>query len=668
MNRSRNIVEEDTTVGNIVDYYRYIRPPLNPLDDVQVDYNDGFYRSSSIELGRSLYGGQIFQMSSDPSGFETASPFENRYEPSRITAQTNLVFDQPGGASRMFVPPSIPAPTPRRFDAENRVRYDYSDFTDVPTTERTYGNTGNLLQLTPQDSIHARHRQRTSAGSPSYPFDGRRAEQSPFDSAGLLHAVRNINEQPMLDDGEGDDADKENTPQTCDIAMMSLSTIRQHIVRSSSHYPEDRDSVWESVRDSASILNVGRMDQRLSAMSYDNSGRSDNRDSTHSYADTSHYGSEARHSLPPTQHWPADEDPYQCQRATVGRPRGLMEPDTLYRKWSSTKGNQSLRLTSHGTKPDLHELAKTDAKTAAKLLEADILEDALLGGADPWATKQNKAQHKRDLYELSQIRSSQPPSTLSKTVAFVAERLGRPKAKASNADAEDRHLLAPAALRTPDSASILSTAARAPSTLAGGPESVKLYSPLSPTPPAAAVLRRSRFVENEEETLPPPIPISTSLSTSENAARRWDKRGVSAQTSLHPLHLAAALPTTTPTTLSDAALLSAAPSWTVGPRRHPLDLPSSPHLHPSPRKGEAEQHTLTKPWYQWCRLCPLTALLFGLGAFDWVVRRASEGRVDGMEEGKKWMALWLWFGLGVCVWGVVGVGVGTGVVASFKIG
>lgn len=54
-----------------------------------------------------------------------------------------------------------------------------------------------------------------------------------------------------------------------------------------------------------------------------------------------------------------------------------------------------------------------------------------------------------------------------------------------------------------------------------------------------------------------------------------------------------------------------------------------------------EQRRLSRRYFWTCALCPISALAFGLGAFDGRMAARTGGRVLGMDQDDKWQALWL---------------------------
>ena len=70
-------------------------------------------------------------------------------------------------------------------------------------------------------------------------------------------------------------------------------------------------------------------------------------------------------------------------------------------------------------------------------------------------------------------------------------------------------------------------------------------------------------------------------------------------------------------------------------------------------RASLERQRLSRPYFWLAALTPITAVVFGLGGFDWVVRAKSGGRVQGCDKGDKWQALWLMAPMSALVWGIV---------------
>lgn len=70
-------------------------------------------------------------------------------------------------------------------------------------------------------------------------------------------------------------------------------------------------------------------------------------------------------------------------------------------------------------------------------------------------------------------------------------------------------------------------------------------------------------------------------------------------------------------------------------------------------RASLEREKLSKPYFWACSLTPVTALAFGLGAFDRVMRNRTEGRIRTMDAGLKWQARWVAMPLSALLWAIV---------------
>ena len=68
---------------------------------------------------------------------------------------------------------------------------------------------------------------------------------------------------------------------------------------------------------------------------------------------------------------------------------------------------------------------------------------------------------------------------------------------------------------------------------------------------------------------------------------------------------------------------------------------------------EKEKKAISTKYFAMAALCPVTAVLFGLGKFDSRARKVSKGRVDGMVREDKTWALWVAAPMGVIAYAIV---------------
>jgi hypothetical protein len=144
---------------------------------------------------------------------------------------------------------------------------------------------------------------------------------------------------------------------------------------------------------------------------------------------------------------------------------------------------------------------------------------------------------------------------------------------------------------------------------------------------------------------------------------------------------------TTPTgRLTDAQLAEAEPGWTNRPNSS-ADRPTHAitsfaitqsdgsveqvNLLMNAEEGRhmgnhRRQMQLTQPYFQACRVFPLTAALFGLGAFDFKMKSMTDGVIDEMAPAAKKEALIVYVPLGLIGYVAIGLMIALIVVALSK--
>ncbi|KAK3066631.1 hypothetical protein LTR53_016941, partial [Teratosphaeriaceae sp. CCFEE 6253] len=148
---------------------------------------------------------------------------------------------------------------------------------------------------------------------------------------------------------------------------------------------------------------------------------------------------------------------------------------------------------------------------------------------------------------------------------------------------------------------------------------------------------------------------------------------MSGQTTLRPLQLGNTNLDSSTTSfvpgrrMTNTELAAREPNWTMSPEarstpRTAFELPDNTPLlaHVMGRAAEAggpdverEQKRISIKYFALTALCPISALLYGLGYLDGQARRESEGRVDGMAEEDKLWALWLAAPLSLILYAIV---------------
>lgn len=159
---------------------------------------------------------------------------------------------------------------------------------------------------------------------------------------------------------------------------------------------------------------------------------------------------------------------------------------------------------------------------------------------------------------------------------------------------------------------------------------------------------------------------------------RVSKAAMSSQTELRPLALAESTMASgiTGGRLTDLQLAGAEGTWTMRPGQSSNHTAVNTHV-PLTLRGANDSGTkligaqdarsmpmrriqryLTRPYFRVCALCPLTALLFGLGGLDWRMRQMTNGRIQQMSRTAKKQALQVYLPLGLIIYAAVGVTIG----------
>ncbi|KAK5744375.1 hypothetical protein LTR17_002085 [Elasticomyces elasticus] len=152
---------------------------------------------------------------------------------------------------------------------------------------------------------------------------------------------------------------------------------------------------------------------------------------------------------------------------------------------------------------------------------------------------------------------------------------------------------------------------------------------------------------------------------------------ISGQTSLKPLQLlgnTTAMDSSTTSfvpgrRMTDSDLIQREPNWTMSPSsravpRTAFELPADAKLvqpmlmSREEARGlamEAEQKRISNRYFVLTAFFPITALLFGLGRLDWVAKKVSNGRVDGMEKQDKYWARFIAAPLGMMFYAIIAI-------------
>ena len=716
LNRTQSAHETDTTVGNIVSHYHYSRPPLAPLASPEGIMSS----SSSAETARGEDADiDPFQGSAERSMYsmETGT-FENPRIASRIEGQWPFNFTPQPMFSRTQRPPNLPIPTPPTRAGETGAPHGhFSIYSDSPTTDQTYGNTGQLLQLTPQEggwplpgpgelgaSVLRRPalpQERDGEWEPD--FIARR----PYTT--IYPGAHSLDEDKENAEPQGTRAEVESTlsmtpttfqPTWSDVRsrVRGPATVNnlaaQAIPRSSSYYPDD-DSSWASTQASESRVNLGAQ----GAESDEGQGL---RPSQESYADTSIAGSNPRLSLP--------------------RPvaPGISSFDSDYNDLSDQFFDRPSGSDQSTPRLDPTTSAERDEMLARRILEAKIDEDTTVGGVGSTTPKRDQAQYIADMRELERLRRNNP-TAVEKAVKHVADKLGNisqvkptfsPQSSFSKANpsgagkkthdspySDTQGLLEGRAdspymsggrggLRFSETANTFNTSRGMRSMATGTP--IKPYSPLNPTmltPPANALVRDRANTASTRVASGRTIaeaPFTEEIEMQPLRKKKHVSRvAMSSQTELRPLELVDTTGHSGLTgRLTDAQLAEAEPGWTTRPdftRDGALARLTRRNSGPTSflirqadgtlersgllmRPDEArnlrnlqEQKDMTRPYYQLCIMCPISAAIFGLGFLDWKIKAKTDGAITEMAPKAKKKALIVYVPLGLVIYTAIGL-------------
>ncbi|KAI6807126.1 hypothetical protein KC332_g14080 [Hortaea werneckii] len=556
------------------------------------------------------------------------------------------------GSARLTGPPTIPAPPP----PPQFPTYDYGS--DLPTSDQTYGATGELLQMTPaiQHGGGSAAYPWPTTGSPIglgvyMPTDSRDASNSEH-----VDFVRNVGQ-----DIPAQWINADQPPSVRNSAQTRRLSGRQFL-RSSSRYSIPDDDEWESIRESESRPDITT------------------RQSEDSIADVSDYAS--------THH--------QSRQAAQGQPtlQQSLGSDGAMRETFANKAHRQLM-----SRPD-DRVQDMTTKRMQDILTTRIIEDNLTGKLCPTTPKVDKEKRKRDMDELNRLKAAHP-AKFQVATERTAEQfgdgnlvrrsiLGFGKRRVEHRNSFEEVMAEVQALgdgRTSSSRPLLPRRSSpvghsgldySPTqdtfvTVHQAPSIPSLpHTPWTPLPnrpqPVLDPHRRGRATPSTQRT---GNAEGFELQTLTRQGRA--RASIRGQRALLPLQMdkspSASAPVGRP--LTDRELMQREPNWTLRP---PTNRPRS-NLHIDVagnadverallRPGRInnaemarEQEKISRKYYNWAIWCPISALLFGLGAFDRVARSRSSprGAVTEMCENHKFWALYFATPVGVVAYTFVGL-------------
>ncbi|KAI7086061.1 hypothetical protein KC356_g5351 [Hortaea werneckii] len=556
------------------------------------------------------------------------------------------------GSARLTGPPTIPAPPP----PPQFPTYDYGS--DLPTSDQTYGATGELLQMTPA----IQH----GGGSAAYPWPTTGSPiglgvYMPTDSGDASNSehvdfVRSVGQDIPA---QWINADQ---PPSVRNSAQSRRLSGRRFLRSSSRYSIPDDDEWESIRESES-----RPDFTT-------------RQSEDSIADVSDYAS--------THH--------QSRQAAQGQPtlQQSLGSDGAMRETFANKAHRQLM-----SRPD-DRVQDMTTKRMQDILTTRIIEDNLTGKLCPTTPKVDKEKRKRDMDELNRLKAAHP-AKFQVATERTAEQfedvnlvrrsiLGFGKRRVEHRNSFEEVMAEAQALgdgRTSSSRPLLPH-----------PSSAHGHNGLdySPTQDTSVTVHQTPSIPSLPHTPWTPLPnrpqpvlhphrrggATPSTQRTGNAeefelqtlTRQGRARAsIRGQRALLPLQMDGSPSASAPVgrALTDRELMQREPNWTLRPHtnrpRSNLHIddavPNTDVERALLRPGqinnaemEREQKQISRKYYNWAIWCPISALLFGLGAFDRVARsRGQRSAVTEMCENHKFWALYFATPVGVVAYTIVGL-------------
>ncbi|PPJ53945.1 hypothetical protein CBER1_05847 [Cercospora berteroae] len=675
----------DPTIKAILEDYEYTRAPSSQPEDRSQERDVD--TSPSIEYGR----GGIVSDSSYERRQGLLSPMHTPDVDSE-TPSTSI-------SNRSRPQPLLSAPLPVYRGVANCVPGGNwrSGYSSVPTSEQSYGNTSNLLNITPHKENAALRVEDVFPCRPATCRDPAhihvRGRPQPFEvyeetESDRPPSVRLV--QYPHDDKENFPPDDYESPIIPEFGMHGDTEFRlgdagfrfpdlevqdnnsdagdlgRVMPRSSSYYPDDGASEWVTEYGVSQMeLNRG---SRLSAVTVE------------SYADISDDGSEQRFSLPPAP-------PQTPVSEVVDEPEEIPAPKAV-RLLGESKDKVA-------ADEDIDNKVRYILETRIRALESKIA-DEQVNSKYTGSPKIDATQRRAELAELERLRTLLPSDSrplmmkasesmttikasaqakLQKAKTFVrpqyqpwvnfsrAVALGRHE-EAFNSGSDTRGLLASPSTPLPytnmafnESTGTFMTVNQESPLNTRGP-ATNLWSPFDQDPTHRAIHVKSPIGKK-------PNIIDIELGPVRSSKSKGSQRAaIGSQYEPRDLHLVKTK------RMSDAQLAARSAGWTMFPRQQgPADpvtggggsTPwSSSSTYPMLLKPESEmerdarleQKRVSKRFLFGCAAFPPFTLLFGLGFFDRLIAKRSGGRFKEACPSEKRNALIVFFPLGMIFWAV----------------
>lgn len=603
-----------------------------------------------------------------------------------------------------------------------------SGTSDVPTSEKTYGETNQLLQITPK--IDSARSDKFTDGR-SNPIARTWNDESPDDSPGSRYRNDEMDNYPEFDDDEhmrSPSFGRFNSIAKVRTGSMALSPSIVHIpddanphnrfsvpsrFRTSSEptgggseWIDDDDDVLDELEDSPGCTEDEDLDEignRYSQSNYSNHHRQS--------AATSNPQSDLRQCLAldsfPNLNNPNSEASPQRPRKNgeegrVGGQGMLDLPHTPVYHSASENGSSIRRSHRPPLIIDFSAKPAGDVKRALAIMKRKATVDKL-GAGKFMSPGAHSTREYGDMKELERIRVERPEALDEATARFEYDR---------RADSSP-----------PEAAKAVLQKFVQPSSMQNKLKKIRIpaqrqeYVPSSTFKKVAALGRQDAdhgSFSSQRALLQPSPDTNLQFSASEgtfvtirkkrenmtsslNRSRDWDPHGVNPTD--HALNHIRSLPSTgiavnshtkmrstssksgqpltaaiggqielrefklkKPSTrkgLTDEELAEREPGWTNDPTQN------SPHCDDAKLLSHGkiceEQMDISLKYQSLSALIPFGALIYGLGGFDGIIARKTEGRITSMDPGQKSYVLKVYFPLQLLLYTIIGIGIGIAV-------
>jgi hypothetical protein len=570
-------------------------------------------------------------------------------------------------SSQVHGPAPLPTPPQPVYTGVSRPGPYYADYNDLPSTERSYGNTSHLLDITPGAAV-----ERQPNVSP--------LRCHPATCVGPAHVSIYEDPEPATpvtpsvkyyhhDNKENIPPDDDYSPGLAALGMHGdhewspfrkrhdeYGDLGRAMPRSSSIYPDDGQSAWITEADTSHI-NLGDM-QRFSHIS------------ASSYANTSFVESEHRFSFQ-SPYAPA---PLSLVRDSPPAPPAVSVPvgakffgnikniaDRRNRQIEARIDHLESKIAEEQIASGYTGSPQIDAsQRRAELAEIDHLRKLLPASHQPFVFKTKESTETAKLNPPSKLQKArnfaraqyQPKTNCSRTLA-----LGQHDS-AFNSGSDTRGLLASPITPAPytnlgyseSTGTFMTVQQESPFDIRG--PATNLWSPFDKNPTTRAI-----HVQSPPGKKPPCGDIDIELGLMGGTSSRSHRAAIGSQYEPRELQLVKNK------RLTDAQLVAHSAHWTTMPSGRDIAADYAGAFSPnhfmlgSPETFMdcvtlREQKRISKRYAYPCLIFPPLSLAFGLGAFDRSIAKRTDGRVTKACPKVKHQALFVGFPLGMIFWGV----------------